>query len=82
MAAKRALYGFTVKAAAMFADTLRVNAVAPGPVLAPEGVREKAGDTPLGRPTVEAVAEAVAFLLDAESTTGCTIPVDGGQHLS
>lgn len=82
MAAKRALYGFTVKAAAMFADTLRVNAVAPGPVLAPEGVREKAGDTPLGRPTVEAVAEAVAFLLEAESTTGCTIPVDGGQHLS
>ena len=81
MAAKRALHEFTAKAAALFADTLRVNAVAPGPVFAPEGVREKAASTPLGRPSADAVAAAVAFLLSAESTTGCTIPVDGGQHL-
>ena len=78
---KRALHEFTAKAAAMFADTLRVNAVAPGPVFAPEGVHEKAAETLLGRPTADAVADAVAFLLSAESTTGCTIPVDGGQHL-
>lgn len=82
VATKRALHEFTVKAAAMFADTLRVNAVAPGPVFAPEGVHEKAAATPLGRPSAEAVADAVAFLLSAESTTGCTIPVDGGQHLA
>ena len=80
-ATKRALHEFTAKAAAMFADTLRVNAVAPGPVLAPDGVHEKAAETLLGRPSAEAVADAVAFLLSAESTTGCTIPVDGGQHL-
>lgn len=79
--AKRGLMEYTVKSAAMFSDTLRVNAVAPGPVIAPEALRMKAGETPIGRPTAEAVADAVAYLLDAESVTGCIIPVDGGQHL-
>jgi len=79
---KRSLLDYTLKSAAMFLGTLRVNAVAPGPVLAPSGVREKAGETPLGRPTAEAVAKAVAFLLDAESTTGAVVPVDGGLHLN
>jgi len=78
---KRAMLDYTTKSAAMFADTLRVNAVAPGPVLAPTDVHEKAGDTPLGRPTPEAVAEAVAWLLSADFTTGCVIPVDGGASL-
>jgi len=78
---KRALLDDTRKAAAMFADTLRVNAVAPGPVLAPTDVHEKAGDMPLGRPTPQAVADAVAWLLDAEFTSGCVIPVDGGASL-
>ncbi len=64
-----------------FATKMRVNAVAPGPVLVPTAVHEKAGATPLGRPTPQAVAEAVAFLLSAKSTTGCIIPVDGGQSL-
>ena len=68
--------------AAMFAETLRVNAVAPGPVLAPTDVHEKAGETLLGRPSPEDVAEAVAFLLTAKSTTGAVLPVDGGQALS
>ena len=57
----------------------RVNGVAPGPVLAPVAVREKAGECPLGRPTAESVAAAVAYLLSAAHTTGCVIPVDGGQ---
>ena len=81
-ATKRELLDYTLKSAAMFAETLRVNAVAPGPVFAPCGVHEKAGETPLGRPTAEAVAKAVAFLLDAESTTGAVVPVDGGRHLN
>jgi len=75
---KRSLLDFTFRAAAMFADTLRVNAVAPGPVLVPTNVREKAAVTPLGRPTPETVSEAVAWLLSAAFTTGCVIPVDGG----
>ena len=78
---KRALLDYTMKSAAMFADTISVNAVAPGPVLAPTDVHEKAGDTPLGRPTPEDVAAAVAFLLSARATSGCVIPVDGGQSL-
>ena len=80
-ASKRGLLEYTLKSAAMFAQTLRVNAVAPGPVLAPAGVRERAHETLLGRPRPEDVARAVEFLLDAESTTGAVIPVDGGQHL-
>ena len=80
--AKLALLSEMRRQSAMFAETLRVNAVAPGPVLAPTGVHEKAGETLLGRPTPEDVAEAVAFLLTAKSTTGAVLPVDGGQALS
>ena len=81
-ASKRSLLDFTRSAAAMFAATLRVNGVAPGPVLAPTGVHVKAGETLLDRrPTAEDVAAAVSYLLDAESVTGAVIPVDAGQHL-
>ncbi|MBR4259415.1 MAG: SDR family oxidoreductase [Kiritimatiellae bacterium] len=78
---KRALLDYTMKSAAMFAETLRVNAVAPGPVLAPTEVHEKAGETPFGRPAPEDVASAVSFLLSARATGGCVVPVDGGQSL-
>ena len=78
---KRALLDYTMKSAAMFAETLCVNAVAPGPVLAPTEVHEKAGETPFGRPAPEDVAFAVSFLLSARATGGCVIPVDGGQSL-
>ena len=79
---KHDLLEFTKKAAGLFADTMRVNGVAPGPVLAPVGVRESAGEMLLDRrPTPQDVAEAVAFLLDAKAVTGCVIPVDAGQHL-
>ena len=79
---KRALLDFTRSAAATFAATLRVNAVAPGPVLAPTGVHVKAGATLLDRrPTADDVAAAVSYLLAAESVTGVVIPVDAGQHL-
>ena len=81
-AAKRELRAFTLSSARMFAASLRVNAVAPGPVLAPAGVRERAGATLLSRrPSPEDVAAAVAYLLSAEATTGCVIPVDAGQNL-
>jgi NAD(P)-dependent dehydrogenase (short-subunit alcohol dehydrogenase family) len=63
------------------AGRVRVNAVAPGPVLVPEGVREAAGELPLGRrPTANDVAEAVAFLCGAEAVSGVTIWVDGGRR--
>ena len=79
---KRALLAFTRFAAATFAATLRVNGVAPGPVLAPTGVHVKAGEMLLDhRPTPDDVAAAVSYLLSAEATTGVIIPVDAGQHL-
>ena len=79
---KRDLRAFTLAGAMMFAATLRVNGVAPGPVMAPTEVREKAGETLLAhRPTAADVAAAVAYLLSAEATTGCIVPVDGGQGM-
>ena len=79
---KRELLSFTRTSAATFAATLRVNAVAPGPVLAPTEVHEKAGEMLLERrPTPDDVAAAVSYLLGAESVTGVVIPVDAGQHL-
>ena len=79
---KRGLREYTLKSAMMFAETLRVNAVAPGPVIAPVGVHELGGDMLLAnRPSAEDVAAAVAYLLSAQSVTGVVIPVDSGQHL-
>ena len=79
---KQALAEFTKTAAATFAATLRVNGVAPGPVMAPTDVHEKAGEMLLDRrPTAADVAAAVSYLLGAEATTGAIIPVDAGQHL-
>lgn len=79
--AKLELLEYTRKSALLFSETLRVNAVAPGPVMAPVDVHEMAGETPLGRPGAEDVAAAVEYLLCAKSTTGAVIPVDGGQAL-
>ncbi len=79
---KRELLDATRADALRLAGRVRVNAVAPGPVLPPETCHERAGATPLGRhPTPSEVADAVAYLLSAESTTGTVIPVDGGQSL-
>lgn len=80
---KRDLLAATLEDARSLAGRVRVNAVAPGPVLPPESCHERAGATPLGRrPTPQEVADAVAYLLSAESTTGAVIPVDGGQSLA
>ena len=69
------------------APRFAVNAVAPGPVLAPdtgcaEQAREAAGFSPLRQKgTAEEVAGAVCYLIQADSITGQTLYVDGGQHL-
>jgi NAD(P)-dependent dehydrogenase (short-subunit alcohol dehydrogenase family) len=68
-------------------DQILVNAVAPGPVVAPEGTSddefvavERA--TPLGRWGGEGeIAKVVLALIDSDFVTGQTIRVDGGRHL-
>jgi pteridine reductase len=88
VASKAALASLTRGLAAAFAPRIRVNGVAPGPVLLPEtadGESERsaaARRTALGRVgTAEDVAEAVLFLANAEYVTGEILRVDGGQHL-
>ncbi|MCF7847890.1 MAG: SDR family oxidoreductase [Kiritimatiellales bacterium] len=84
---KNGLEELTRLAALEYAPGITVNAVAPGPVLPPPGstaesARELAGNIPLEKlPTVGNIAAAVIFLLEAESITGQTLLVDGGQHL-
>jgi NAD(P)-dependent dehydrogenase (short-subunit alcohol dehydrogenase family) len=69
------------------ADQILVNAIAPGPILAPPGTSEKelqdvAAATPLGRWGGEdSIVQAVLFLLESDFVTGETIRVDGGRHV-
>ncbi|MFO7536219.1 MAG: SDR family oxidoreductase [Kiritimatiellia bacterium] len=83
---KRALADLTRLAAVELAPGFTVNGVAPGPVLPPRGEGIQPNDkggrilTP-NRPTPDEVAEAVLFLLRADSVTGQILYVDGGQHL-
>lgn len=84
---KKGLEELTKLTALELAPDIRVNAVAPGPILPPPGstgenFREMAGTIPLDLlPTPENISEAVLFLLKADYCTGQVIFVDGGQHL-
>ena len=68
-------------------DQILVNAVAPGPILAPPGttddeVKAVEAATPLGRWGGEAaIIQAVLFLLETDFVTGETVRVDGGRHV-
>jgi NAD(P)-dependent dehydrogenase (short-subunit alcohol dehydrogenase family) len=68
-------------------DQILVNAIAPGPVLAPDDLTEQQSKaveqaTPLGRwGGAEEVAKAVLALIDSDFITGETIRVDGGRHI-
>jgi pteridine reductase len=83
---KAGVESMTHALAAALAPRVRVNAVAPGAVLAPDGwpAAEEAryvAATPLGRVgTPEDVARAVRYLATADYVTGQTIFVDGGRH--
>ena len=85
--AKSALYMATTTLAQGLAPHLRVNAVAPGPTLpnvwhGHDAFARRSAAMPLGHgPTPEEVADAVLFLAQANSITGETIAVDGGQHI-
>ena len=89
--AKAGLVGLTRSLARELAPEVRVNAVAPGPILWPDDdafdelSRQRIiSHTPLKREgTPEDIAKAVHFLLaDATYVTGETINVDGGRHVA
>ncbi len=84
-ASKAALLGLTKSAAlALAGRNIRVNAVAPGMILWPEGVPEKEqqkiiAHIPLKRPgRPEDIAAAVVFLAQHDYITGQTLRIDGG----
>ncbi len=86
--AKRAVMGLTEALALELAeDHILVNAIAPGPILAPpsttdEELKAVEDATPLGRWGGESeIATAVLFLLESGFVTGETIRVDGGRHV-
>ena len=68
-------------------DGILVNAVAPGPIVAPpdmsdEEARAVERATPLGRwGGGDEIVKVVLGLLESDFITGETIRVDGGRHL-
>ena len=69
------------------ADGILVNAVAPGPILAPGDLTTEESEsvekaTPLGRWGGSAeVAKVILGLIESDFVTGETVRVDGGRHL-
>lgn len=86
--AKKAVMGLTEALALELADDqILVNAIAPGPILAPPGLGDEEFEavekaTPLGRwGGGEEIAKAVLALIDADFITGEVVRVDGGRHI-
>jgi NAD(P)-dependent dehydrogenase (short-subunit alcohol dehydrogenase family) len=85
---KAAVAALTESLALELAPDVLVNAVAPGPILAPPGLSPEEDAavrraTPLGRwGGAEEVAKAVLFLIETDFITGECVRVDGGRHLS
>lgn len=86
--AKAGLLNMTYALAMELAPAVRVNAIAPGPVLPTPAHTEQqiaatARRTLLKRwGTPEDVARAVRYLAEAAYVTGTVLPVDGGERLS
>lgn len=86
--AKRGVIGLTEALALELAsDQILVNAIAPGPILAPEGTSDEESKaveaaTPLGRWGGAAeIVKAVVLLVETDFITGEAIRVDGGRHI-
>lgn len=86
--AKSALWTATQLLAQALAPQIRVNAIAPGPVLpslkqSEDEFARECRSTLLGHGVdVEEVTAAVRFLLETPSVTGQMIALDSGQHLA
>jgi pteridine reductase len=84
---KTVVVQMTKSLAKTLAPAVRVNAVAPGVIMLPEGWKEDVGErlrktTPLKRlGSANDVAGAVIYLVEADYVTGETLVVDGGRHV-
>ena len=84
---KAAVTALTESLALELAPEILVNAIAPGPILAPpdftaEQTASVIDATPLRRwGGAEEIARAAMFLIETEFVTGECIRVDGGRHL-
>ena len=84
---KKALAELTKLAAVSFAPHIRVNGIAPGLILPPEGktsayLQKRAQGIPLKRVgNVCSVCQSLEFLLDNDYLTGQILFNDGGEHL-
>ena len=85
---KSALLALSRQLALELAPAVRVNAIAPGPVLPPpnyggEKIKRTANKTLLGRwGTPEDISSAVMFFIQADYITGESLAVDGGQRIA
>ena len=86
--AKAGVIGLTqVLALELAGDRILVNAVAPGPILAPPGTSDEEIEaveraTPLGRwGGADEIARTVRFLVETDFVTGEVVRVDGGRHV-
>ena len=84
---KSVLWTMTRTLAQSLAPRIRVNAIGPGPAVAPPGVSQAAHDKrnaelPLGGAAgAEGLADGVMAILSLHTMTGQMIALDGGEHL-
>jgi len=86
--AKSGLHAATIAAARALAPRIRVNAIAPGPVLPSAGTTEdryarRVAGLPLGRaPGLADFGRTVRYFVESGSVTGEVIALDGGEHVA